>query len=243
MFNFNPFRPRTQSASSHGRGRHIPVSRFVVDEFATNPEPRCPCMLLVDTSDSMKGEPIRQLNEGLRTFAADLREDSLAAKRVEIGLIRFGPVEIINDFQTADHFVAPTLTARSNTPMGEAIDLGISMLETRKSHYRNTDTPYYRPWIFLISDGEPSDMISAAIEKVRFGEAKKAFSFFAVGVDGANLRTLSEIAVRSPLRLRDLRFGEMFLWLSNSLKSVSQSRITEDVQLVNPAIPTGWGSV
>ena len=85
--------------------------------------------------------------------------------------------------------------------------------------------------------------IERAIEKVRFGEANNAFSFFAVGVDGANLRTLSEVAVRAPLRLKDLRFGDMFLWLSNSLKTVSQSRIGEDLQLANPAVPEGWGSV
>ncbi len=243
MFNFNPFRSRNRSDRGQNSVGHPTLSRFLVDEFAVNPEPRCPCMLLVDTSDSMKGEAIRQLNEGLHTFIADLREDTLAAKRVEIGLIRFGPVEVVSDFQTADHFMAPELSARSNTPMGEAIELGISLLETRKSYYRASETPYYRPWIFLISDGEPSDIVSGAIEKVRFGESSRAFSFFAVGVDGANIRTLSEIAVRSPLRLRDLRFGDMFLWLSNSLKSVSHSRISEDVQLVNPTVPTGWGAV
>lgn len=50
--------------------------------FADNPEPRCPCVLLLDTSGSMGGPKIAQLNEALRTsFAEELRSDSMAAKR------------------------------------------------------------------------------------------------------------------------------------------------------------------
>jgi len=31
---------------------------FGSNEFADNPEPRCPCLLLLDTSHSMQGSPI-----------------------------------------------------------------------------------------------------------------------------------------------------------------------------------------
>lgn len=46
-------------------------------EFAENPEPRCPCILLLDTSGSMKGEPINQLNDGLVVFKDELAADAL----------------------------------------------------------------------------------------------------------------------------------------------------------------------
>jgi uncharacterized protein with von Willebrand factor type A (vWA) domain len=35
---------------------------FGTDDFALNPEPRCPCLLLLDVSGSMAGEPITELN-------------------------------------------------------------------------------------------------------------------------------------------------------------------------------------
>jgi hypothetical protein len=49
---------------------------FKADVFTDNPEPRCPCLLLLDTSHSMRGEPIRALNDGLVAF-----KDELAATR------------------------------------------------------------------------------------------------------------------------------------------------------------------
>jgi uncharacterized protein YegL len=218
-------------------------NRFNTREFATNPEPRCPCIILVDKSDSMQGEAIDQLNEGMQLLARDLAADPLASKRVELAVVSFGPVEVASSFHTANIFVPPTLVAFGHTPMGEAIELGLDLLDDRKRHYKQHSIPYYRPWVFLLTDGAPSDNIFIASEKVKFGEQNRAFAFFAVGVDGADMRSLSQIAVRTPLRLKDLRFADMFMWLSNSLKSVSQSRIGDEVRLDNPATPTGWAEV
>jgi hypothetical protein len=53
-------------------------------EFAENPEPRCACLMLIDTSGSMSGNPISELNAGLKTFEDELKADSLSAKRVEV---------------------------------------------------------------------------------------------------------------------------------------------------------------
>jgi uncharacterized protein YegL len=199
--------------------------------------------ILSDSLVTKSIRPIDELNAGLVAFREELMADELAVKRVEISLVTFGPVRKLTDFLTPDVFRPPKLAAEGDTPMGQAIERAIEMARERKEAYRQNGVSYYRPWIFMISDGEPTDDWWRAAELVRAGEQSKAFAFFAVGVEGANFDILNRIAVRQPLKLGGLRFREMFMWLSSSLSAVSRSSPGDEIALKNPAVPDGWASI
>lgn len=208
---------------------------FGTDDFASNPEPRCPCVLLLDVSGSMNGRAIDELNAGLNTFREELLADPLATKRVEVGIVTFGPVKIEMPFTGASVFYPPTLQAQGDTPMGEAIRQALNMLEDRKREYRSNGIAYFRPWVFLITDGAPTDQWQTAAAALREGEASKKFAFFAIGVKDANMEILAQISPRTPLSLDGMKFRELFSWLSTSLRSVSRSTPGQQVALPPPS--------
>lgn len=197
---------------------------FGTNDFAENPEPRVPCVLLLDVSGSMQGGRIRELNEGIFAFKDAVAADALASKRVEVAVVTFGgEVEVVTPFTTVAAYTPAPLKAKGDTPMGAAILRAVEMIKARKAEYKSNGIAYYRPWIFMITDGGPTDSYHAAAEEVQRGEETKAFLFLAVAVQGANVETLRKIVPGGVRELQGLEFRELFLWLSASMKSVSQS--------------------
>ncbi len=196
----------------------------------------------------MGGAPITALNAGIEQFSRDLNDDNLAKKRVEVAIVSFGQaVETVQNFTSAMSFVPPRFEASGSTPMGEAVVHAVSLLEERKEQYRCGGISYFRPWIFLLTDGAPTDYQThfwrQAVDIVHEGESSKKMSFFGIAINEADMGKLNELCPknRRAIKLRGLSFRELFSWLSSSLKTVSSSN-PGATGLALPA-PTGWASI
>ena len=169
-------------------GDDVAPGGFDLIEFADNPEPRCACVLVLDVSGSMNGVSLIALNAGLQQFATDVREDSLTARRVDLAVVTFGDtVNVVAEFGSAQHFYPQPLTAKGSTPMGEAINVSLDLMASRQQQYRSAGITPYRGVFFLVTDGKPTDSWERAARRIEEGERHRSFSFFAVGVDGADI--------------------------------------------------------
>lgn len=210
------------------------------EDMFLNTERRCPVVLLQDTSSSMEPN-IGKVNEGLQTLHSDLLMDHLASQRVEIAVITFGPVRLVQDFVTVDQWLPPRLHASGGTPMGEAMRYAIQQLRMRKRAYREAGIAYYRPWIWLVTDGAPTDRWQDAMDDVQAEVKSGGIEMFTIGTDNADYEVLRRISYpRPPVMLREAKYREMFVWLSQSLKPVS--RANPNAMLDLPP-PTTWGEI
>ena len=196
-------------------------------EFADNANERTPCILVLDCSGSMRGEPIKQLNVGLKALEKELKEDIDASSRVQLLIIKaYGKDEAVisSDWVDAMNFEAPVMEASGLTPIGKAMELAMQKIEEQKCLYDSCGITSKRPWIFLISDGEPTDYDwDIVAKKCLVAQQNKKVVVHAVGTQEANLEKLGKFSIMSPKRLNGLKFTEFFLWLSRSVSCLSKA--------------------
>lgn len=202
-------------------------------EHTINPDPRCPVILLLDTSSSMQGEAIAQLNQGIISFQQEIYEDRKASRRVEVAIVSFGSsVTLQQPFIQAREFQPPTLTANGSTPMGAGMTIALEELKRRRIDLQNSGIGCYRPWIVLITDGEPNDEgWQTAAARIRQEVDNDQVFLFIVAVDDANMDILRQIAHPefSPAKLNGYDFRGLFGFLSGALIQVSTGEVGDQI--------------
>lgn len=211
-----------------------------LDDLENNPTARVAVCLVLDTSYSMNGEPLKELNEGVRTFFDAIKNDEIACEAAEICVVAFGGEEAtkVLDFESIKRQQCPTLRVNGRTPMGDGVNLALRLLEQRKREYSNAGVDYYQPWMVLMTDGEPTDDIREAAQRTAQLIQEKKLVMFPIAIgENANQQTLMEFSPkRRPLQLKGLNFSQFFDWLSKSVARVSQSTPGEKVPLDTSAI-------
>lgn len=217
-------------------------------ESPENPEEKCTCALVIDTSGSMSGRPINELNDAIQNFHEEIKQDTELSEKLEVSLITFDSVvETLVEPSLGNNFSMPTLDTGGSTKLVDGVREGIDKVEARKDWYKQTGQPHKRPWVILMTDGAPdSDQdIDGLSQEIEEGAKGKHFVFFPVGVQDANMDVLKQLSIDvtmedgekwevPPAKLQGLKFKEFFEWLSNSLKGVAEADRGDKVDMPDP---------
>ena len=219
------------------------VGAYDSAEFADNPEARCSIVLILDVSRSMKGRKFDTVKQALVKFRDIIREDPVTALRADIAIVTFsGDAKVDLDFTNGADFQAPRLSLRrTGTNFSKAVNLALDIIEGRKQSYRDGGIAYYRSLAYFLTDGEPQNDDSRALDRAasRLAKAEKnrGIAFFAFQIGGRVTKELANLAPpdRPPVVLTNMeQLDGSIQWLSRSVAAVSQSQPGASIRLPQP---------
>jgi uncharacterized protein YegL len=214
-----------------------PENRSTMEQ-PRNKDQKCPVVLLLDTSGSMEGKPIEELNKAITKLKDDILEDPLLTNRLEVGIVAFDDdarVERAIDLITPETHL-PMLQVGGRTNLVAGMEKAIEMVEERKTFYKSNGEQYYRPFIVLFTDGAPTnttDEVEALDQKIQTLSDNKKFVFLPFGVEGADMQMLAKLAAQTAderlqnkakaFLMKDVtKFSEVFAFVSASISGAMQ---------------------
>jgi len=201
---------------------------------------RLPIFILVDTSGSMRGEPVQALNVGLKTMEQALRRDPFALESVHLSLITFDlEVREVFPLTPLDQVRMPEIEVPSSgaTFLGAALKLLVQRVDRDVVRGSNTKRGDWRPMAFVMTDGAPSD--TQAYEEATTAIRQRQFARIVACAAGPkarpdDLRKLTDTVVALDT-LDGAGFAQFFKWVSDSIASSGRSvAITETL----PELPS-----
>ena len=187
---------------------------------------RLPIYFLIDISESMVGEQIQQVEEGIATIIQTLKTDPYSIETVWISIIVFaGQPKTLVPLQEIVSFYPPKFPIGSGTSLSSG--LGHLMFELRQNVVKTTYDRKgdWKPIVFLFTDGSPTDDSRAAIAEWKQNWAKTANMVAISFGDEANTQILSELTENVLLfKNTDAQsYKQFFRWVTDSIKTSSES--------------------
>ncbi len=187
---------------------------------------RLPIYFLIDVSESMVGEPIEQVENGMRQIVQELRTDPYALETAFISVIAFaGKAKSLSPLTELYKFYPPIFPIGGGTSLGVALDFLMDDIDKNVVKTTEERKGDWKPIIFLFTDGTPTDDPSSAFTRWNNKYRHKA-NLIAISIgNNVNTQLLGEIS-DNVLRLNDtdeLSFKAFFKWVTASIQATSVS--------------------
>lgn len=193
---------------------------------------RLPIYLLLDCSESMIGPGIEGLRLALAAMLRELRRNPQALESVWLSIITFaGEARQAVPLTPLDEVQIPSLAIRPGTALGAALRVTSDAIRREVKRTTVTEKGDFRPLIFLITDGQPTDNWQAAQRLLDTRSGTRPANFYAIGcgydVDYAQLGKLTDIVLKLD-QVNVEGFAKLFVWLSASVHSASTGMADTD---------------
>ena len=187
---------------------------------------RLPIYFLVDISESMAGDPISQVQQGMRTIIQSLRVDPYALETVYVSIIAFaGKAKVLSPLTELYKFYPPVFPLGGGTSQGKGLECLMHDLDCNIQKTTLEQKGDWKPIVFLFTDGNPTDDYAAAFH--RWNEKyRRHCNLVAISIgENVNVLTLAQLT-DDVLLLKDTdeeSFSRFFKWITASIKTSSMS--------------------
>jgi uncharacterized protein YegL len=177
----------------------------------------------------MAGAPIESVRRGVELFQQEAMTDPLTKQTAHVAIITFDSEArmVTNGLVAIEALKPPALTASGSTSLGKALTvLQQSMDKDIKPSVRGGEKGDWKPLVFILTDGEPTDEWQGPRQAILDRQTKKVVNVITVGCGPhLNEAKLKAISIGAPFRMDDSEasFKAFFQWVSQSVKEVSKS--------------------
>lgn len=204
---------------------------------------RLPVYLMLDISGSMNGEPIEAVKQGVRTLLSELRSDPHAMETAYLSIITFNSsARQVSPLTELMLFEEPELVASGATSMGEAINVLLDCIEREVHQNTPGQKGDYKPLVFLLTDGQPTDTSTFNSAVSRLSDSMKKNIIACAAGANANTECLKMIT-SNVLMMNSLAPGDMarfFAWVSKSVSASTKIDVAPDEAIRLPDPPQGF---
>lgn len=187
---------------------------------------RLPVYFLIDVSESMVGEPIQQVQEGMKMIVQELRTDPYALETAFISIIAFaGKAKSLSPLTELYRFYPPTFPIGGGTSLGKALNFLMDEMDKTLVKTTAEQKGDWKPIVFLFTDGTPTDNPTPAFDRWNNKYRGKA-NLIAISIgNNADTQLLGQIS-DNVMRLNtngEMSFKAFFKWVTASIKATSVS--------------------